>query len=435
MLDGSSRWNPTGSLGRALTVGGVGVAVALAAGRPALVVVVAPLLVAGAMGLLHRPTEEPRVVAAFAHRQLHEGQGMRIRLESLGLDDVEHVTRAVAPQPYVALHPAEGTLGGLVGPDGIPAVEASPRRWGLRTLGAEKVAFTTPWGGYRWGPVTLPGREVAVLPTLSRLRSGGEAPQPIGLIGAHRSRRDGDGTEFSSIRRFHAGDRLRRINWRVSLRHGDLHVQSTRAEEDTAVLIIVDALADYGESDGVGGRESSLDITIRAAAAVADQYVSGGDRVSLRVLSPGGEYAGYGTGTRHLRRLLILLSRIRPGVPRDVAIDQIDFRANAGTVVVVISPMLSGPLATATVRLVRRGLPVIVIDPLPEGTTPSAYPDADPAVADLAWRMRLLDRNQLLSQLAASGCPVVPWNGPRTLEEVLRRVARRGQLPRVVGGA
>jgi uncharacterized protein (DUF58 family) len=434
VLDGSSRWNPTGSLGRALTVGGVGVALALAAGRPALVVVVAPLLVAGAMGLVHRPTEEPRVVASFAHRQLHEGQGMRIRLESIGLDDVEHVTRAMVPLPYVALHPAEGTLGRLAGSDGIPPLEASPRRWGLRTLGAEKVAFTTAWGGYRWGPVSLPGREVAVLPTLTRVRSGGEAPQPIGLIGAHRSRRDGDGTEFSSIRRFHSGDRLRRINWRVSLRQGDLHVQSTRAEEDAAVLIIVDALADYGETEGVGGKESSLDVTVRAAAALADQYVSGGDRVSLRVLSPGGEYAGYGTGTRHLRRILILLSRIRPGVPRDVAIDQIDFRANAGTVVVVISPMLSGPLATATVRLVRRGLPVIVVDPLPPGTTPSAYPDADPAVASLAWRMRLLDRNQLLAQLAAFGCPVVPWHGPRTLEEVLRRLARRGQLPRV-GGA
>jgi uncharacterized protein (DUF58 family) len=442
VLDGSSRWTPTGSLSRALTVGGVGVALALAAGRPALVVLVAPLLVAGAMGLVHRPTEEPRVVASFAHRQLHEGQGMRVRLESFGLDDVEHVTRAMVPQPYVALHPAEGTLGHLLGhalgdpagSEGVPPIEASPRRWGLRTIGAEKVAFTTAWGGYRWGPVSLPGREVAVLPTLARVRSGGEAPQPIGLIGAHRSRREGDGTEFSSIRRFHAGDRLRRINWRVSLRQGDLHVQSTRAEEDTAVLLIVDALADYGGSEGVGGQESSLDVTIRAAAALADQYVSGGDRVSLRVLSPGGEYAGYGTGTRHLRRILILLSRIRPGVPRDVAIDQIDFRTNAGTVVVVISPMLSGPLATATVRLVRRGLPGIVIDPLPPGTTPSAYPDADPEVASLAWRMRLLDRNQLLAQLAASGCPVVPWNGPRTLEEVLRRLARRGQLPRV-GGA
>jgi uncharacterized protein (DUF58 family) len=153
----------------------------------------------------------------------------------------------------------------------------------------------------------------------------------------------------------------------------------------------------------------------------------------LRVLSPGGEYAGYGTGTRHLRRILIVLSRIRPGIPRDVAIDQIDFRTPAGTVVVVISPMLSEPLATATVRLARRGLPVIVVDPLPPGTTPTAYPDADEEVASLAWRMRLLDRSHLLAQLSAAGCPVVPWNGPRTLDEVLRRLARRGQLPRVGG--
>ncbi len=434
MIEPSSRWNPTSSLGRALTVGGVGVALALAMGRPAVVVLVAPLLVAGAMGVLQRPTIEPRVFASFAHHQLHEGQGMRVRLEATDVQDAEQVTRAMVPQPHLALHPVEGTLGHLMGDGGIEPIEASPRRWGLRLIGAEKVAFTTAWGGYRWGPVALPGREVAVLPTLSHFRSGGEAPQPIGLIGAHRSRRDGDGTEFSSIRRFHAGDRLRRINWRVSLRQGDLHVQSTRAEEDAAILLIVDALADFGDSEGIGGSESSLDVTIRAAAALADQYISGGDRVSLRVLSPGGEYAGYGTGTRHLRRILILLSRIRPGVPRDVAIDQIDFRATAGTVVVVISPMLSEALATATVRLVRRGLPVIVVDPLPSGSAPSVSSRADAELAALAWRMRLLDRNHLLARLSASGCPVVPWNGPRTLEEVLRRLARRGQLPRV-GGA
>jgi uncharacterized protein (DUF58 family) len=431
----TSRWNPTGSLGRALTVGGVGVALALAMGRPGVVVLVAPLLVAGAMGALHRPSREPRVFASLGHRQLHEGQGTRARLEVVDTGDVEHVTRAMAPRPFVAMHPALGTVGHLLGPDGgVQPIEVSPRRWGMRMVGAEKVAFTTPWGGYRWGPVLLPGRDVAVMPTSAHVRSSAEAPQPIGLIGAHRSRRDGDGTEFSSIRRFQAGDRLRRINWRVSLRQGTLHVESTRAEEDAAVLLIVDAMADLGLSEGVGGRESSLDVTLRAAAALADQYVSGGDRVSLRVLSPGGEYAGYGTGTRHLRRILILLSRIRPGVPRDVAIDQIDFRATAGTVVVVISPMLSEPLAAATVRLVRRGLPVIVVDPLPPGATPTAYADADEEVARLAWRMRLLDRNHLLARLAAAGCPVVPWNGPRTLEEVLRRLARRGQLPRV-GGA
>ena len=192
----------------------------------------------------------------------------------------------MTPRPHLALHPAEGAVGHLIGTEGIVSIEASPRRWGLRMFGAEKVALTTPWAGYRWGPVVMPGREVAVLPTVSHYRSGGEAPQPIGLIGAHRSRRDGDGTEFSSIRRFHAGDRLRRINWRVSLRQGTLHVESTRAEEDTAVLLIVDAMADYGNSEGLGGAQSSLDVTVRAAAALADQYLSGGDRVSLRVLSP-----------------------------------------------------------------------------------------------------------------------------------------------------
>ncbi len=154
----------------------------------------------------------------------------------------------------------------------------------------------------------------------------------------------------------------------------------------------------------------------------------------MRVLSPGGEYAGYGTGTSHLRRILTLLARIRPGMPRDVAIDRIDFRATAGTVVVVLSPMLSEALASATVRLVRRGLPVIVVDPLAPGATPMVWPDGDARIAALAWRMRLLDRSHLLAALASAGCPVVPWSGPRTLEEVLRRLARRTQLPRV-GGA
>ncbi|MBO0846347.1 MAG: DUF58 domain-containing protein, partial [Nocardioides sp.] len=71
------------------------------------------------------------------------------------------------------------------------------------------------------------------------------------------------------------------------------------------------------------------------------------------------------------------------------------------------------------------------VDPLPEGSAPGVRPDSAARVAALAWRMRLLDRSHLLAQLAGAGCPVVPWNGPRTLEEVLRRLARRSQLPRL----
>ena len=431
MSDPRTHWRPTSALSRSLIVAGAGAGLALTLGRPALVVLVAPLLLLGALGLLNKPVHEPRVHTTLGHVQLHEGQGTRSRLEIFDDEDAEVVTRVMGQAPFVALHPPEGAV--YFFQDRERPVELSPRRWGSRLLGSEKVAMMAPWAGYRWGPRSIPPREMFVLPTLTHLRSVGEAPQPIGLIGAHRSRRDGDGSEFSSIRAFHSGDRLRRINWRVSLRQGALHVESTRAEEDAAVLLIVDATADFGASEGIGGSESSLDVTVRAAAALAEQYLQGGDRVSVRVISPGGEYAGYGTGTTHLRRILALLSRVRPGLPRDIAIDQIDFRTTAGTVVVVLSPMLSEDLAGATVRLVRRGLPVIVVDPLPAGTTPAAWPDSDPRIAELAWRMRLIDRSHLLAALASAGCPVVPWNGPRTLEEVLRRLARRTQLPRVGG--
>ena len=69
---------------------------ALAMGRPAMVVLVAPLLVAGAMAVVHRPTGEPRVFALFGHRQLHEGQGTRARLETADVEDAEH---ALEPCP------------------------------------------------------------------------------------------------------------------------------------------------------------------------------------------------------------------------------------------------------------------------------------------------------------------------------------------------
>ena len=62
------------------------------------------------------------------------------------------MTRISAQAPYVALHPASGRVGGLLA-TACPELEVSPRRWGRRPLGHEKVALTSAWAGYRWGPV------------------------------------------------------------------------------------------------------------------------------------------------------------------------------------------------------------------------------------------------------------------------------------------
>ncbi len=423
-------WTVTPALSRAMVVGVLLVGVAVLLGEPVLVVLAAPLVLLAAVGLVLRPASSPTVRGVLDHVSLYEGQGTRSRLVVSEADGVEHVTRISAQAPYVALHPASGRVSGLLR-DGVPDLEISPRRWGRRTLGEEKVALTSPWAGYRWGPVLERGSEMTVLPASAPFDSAAEAPQPLGLVGANRSRRVGDGTEFSGIRPFHAGDRLRRINWRVSLRTGDLHVVTARAEEDSGVLLVVDALADFGRSGGVDGGASSLDVTMRAASALAEHFARHGDRVALRVIGAGWEVVGYGSGQRHLRRVLGRLAGVRPAQLATDATEKLRFGATAGTVVIVLSPLLSDAVGTATASMHRRGLPVLVVDTLPHDARVIAPEGADPRVADLAWRLRRTERDQLLTALAGLGCPVVAWRGPGTLDAVLHMLARRAQLPQV----
>ena len=198
------------------------------------------------------------------------------------------------------------------------------------------------------------------------------------------------------------------------------------------MLLVVDALADFGRSGGVDGGASSLDVTMRAASALAEHFAHHGDRVSLRVVGGAWEVVGYGSGKRHLRRVLGRLAGVRPARLRDDATtERLRLGATAGTVVIVLSPLMSEAVGVATVSLHRRGLPVLVVDTMPEHAQALATEGADAQVADLAWRLRRTERDELLTALTRDGCPVVAWRGPGTLDDVLHRLARRAQLPQV----
>ena len=158
----TGRWRPTPALARVVVTSAVAVVAAVVAGTPVVMVLGAPFVLAASLALMSRPDSQPELSAQLDHRWLHEGQGTTSRLRVRGGEDVEHVARAVAPSPYVALHPASGLAAGLV--DDPPVVEIGPRRWGRRVLGEEIVALTTPWAGYRWGPVPLHGDQLRVLP-------------------------------------------------------------------------------------------------------------------------------------------------------------------------------------------------------------------------------------------------------------------------------
>ena len=429
-----THWHPTPALLRAVAVSAAGFIGALLLRAPSLVVLAAPLALWSALAVRARPTLRPKPAVSLSNRALVEGQGVTLVLTLGDLEavaEVEHVVRVSGSAPFVARTPANGVVGGS---PGATDLGLSPRRWGRRQFPDGKVALTSAWAGFRFGPVVVPGLEVHALPSTAPFRSHGEAPQPLGLVGSNRSRRTGEGTEFAGIRPFHAGDRLRRVNWRVSLRTGDLHVVTTRAEEDSGVLLVVDALADHGTSGGLDGASSSLDVTVRAAAALAEHHLRAGDRVGLRVIEwRGNVVLAPGAGERHLRRILGTLARISPGDQPGRDLSHQPIRVMPGTVVFVLSPMLHESVVTVTGMLATHGLPVLVIDTLPDGVRPTDESRTQHArLSEAAWRLRRADREALLGSVARTGTPVVPWRGPGTLDEVLHRLARRASLPRQV---
>lgn len=418
-------WEPTGALARAVVVGVLGLVWAVVGGEPALLVLSAPLLLAALPALLRRPRSVPSLWGTVDRASLHEGQSAVLSLEVRGTDprDVEQVTRVVSAGLFERAGPADGHVSVPVERLDETQVVVSARRWGRSTIGEERVALLSGWGGFRWGPTTVSGRTVMVLPRAT-YDSRAESPRPRGLVGAHRSDRPGSGTELAGIRPYQAGDRLRRINWRVSQRTGALHVTTTRAEQDAGLLLVVDLFAEHGVPGGVDGTASSLDLTVRAAAALAEHAVRTGDRVSLRHLGGRARSVAPGSGRRHLRRVLGALADVRAGSSPYDDVSLHDLRVGAGTTVVLLTPLLVESVATTAANLTRRGLPTVVIDTLPPDVRPDDG-DADPRLVELAWRMRRLEREQVRTALDALGCPVVAWQGPGTVDEVLRRLARR----------
>lgn len=422
-------WRPTQALTRALLVGLAGLVAAVVLGSPTAAVVSLPLAMMAGLGLRGRPAGTPRVRSDLARTVLSEGQSTLCRL-TVDTAGVEHLTRVLHPTPYVVSDPPAAVVSGRPADVLDRGIGLTAQRWGRRVAGVELIALTSAWGGFRYGPVETPGRTITVLPNPAPYDATVGMPDPVGLVGAHRSRHQGDGSEYAATRPFAMGDRLRRINWRVSARTGALHVDSSLTEEDSEVLLVVDGLADHGTSGGIDGDASSLDLGVRAAAAIAGQHLRQGDRVGLRILDDHGTSVPRGTGARHLRRILGALATVT-ATESQVADAHPDLHVTAGTVVIVLTPLLAPGLATVVASLARSGVPVMVVDTLPTGLVPVKGAHTSAQTAALAWRMRLIEREAVATRLAALGIPVVPWRGPRTLDEVLRRLARAARLPRV----
>jgi uncharacterized protein (DUF58 family) len=411
---------------RAVVLGAGAALLAAVLRRPDLLVIASPFVVAAVWGLVGRPVNEAIASAQLVESTLREGQSSTLvaTVESLPADATAIVM--LAESAWLDRDPGTG-VANLSGPTATVGIRTM--RWGVRPLGTLSVAASSPCGAFRCGPVGLPPLSVTTLPVPAVFDSSAPAPHPRGVVGTNRSARPGTGSEFSTIRQFQPGDRLRRIHWPVSLRTGQLHVTATYADEDAHVFLLVDAFNDLGPREGVGGRPTSLDVTVRAAGALADHFLRTGDRLTLRTVGAAAmPTPRIGSGTNHLRRVLETLARIEPASERRDdgrrAIRGVDPLALA----LVLTPLIEPTMVELANTLASRGMTTVVIDTLPEHLIQSP---GDPSSA-LAWRVRLLSRRAQVEALTGRGVPVVPWHGPGSLDRVLRDIARRATAPRMV---
>jgi uncharacterized protein (DUF58 family) len=164
------------------------------------------------------------------------------------------------------------------------------------------------------------------------------------LHGDHQGLQPGAGSEAGQGRRYEPGDDVRRIDWNLTARTGDLHVRDTIAERELETWFVIDGTAslDYGTTD-----REKRDLALAVVAAFGFLTAGPGNRT--------GAVCFDGTDTRTVppragrtslvQLLAVLDRRPRAGAGEGslaAALRRVRLLAPRGGLVVVVSDLLDG---------------------------------------------------------------------------------------------
>ncbi|NLF05420.1 MAG: DUF58 domain-containing protein [Actinomycetales bacterium] len=405
-------WRPSTTFVTGAVAGVVLLALGVFAGRPDVA-----LLGAG-----------PVLAAAWSARR--GGTGPVSASEDIELDKNGTMSAERLAASYRVEAPGSGHLRVQVSRFGSLAVEAlvamdddggrtliastSSARNGAQPLFTFDHVAVGPAGSTVAEPGRLDATRIVALPRARRL-----PPLPLpfrlrGLTGAHASRRPGDGGELRDVHQFQPGDRLKRIDWRVTARRSpqldELYVRRDFALADSVVVVVLDSRDDVGPDAATWSgaqpvrpdEHTSLDIAREAAASLATTLVNAGDRVALRDLADARRPIEPGTGRRHLDRFMWHLATTSP---RGAATERVRApQLPSGALVVLLSTFLDPHSALVARQWRRVGHRVIAIDTLPPLRT-----DSLTSRERLAVRLVTIERTDRLAELAGFGVEAFAW--------------------------
>ncbi len=402
-----------------------GLLASLVLSRPEIVALTAPFLLALAAGLALATRPDVAVEVRLEDERLLEGD------ETAAVVSLTAASPADRVDVYLLLPAGIATAEG----DNPAAVRLHAGEWrelelrlradrfGGFVVGPAYIRLSDPLGFVRREAVAPARPPLRVYPTGESLRRVVEPRETQVYAGNEVARTKGEGIEFADLRPWAAGDPVRRVNWRASARRGELHVNELHPERNTDVILFVDSFAEARR-----GGTGTLDLAVRATAALADAYLRRRDRVGL--IGFGGilRWLVPGSGLVQLYRIVdalldtqIVLSYYWK------EIDVIPRRTlPPKALVVALSPLLDERTVAALLDLRARRFDVAVLEisPLPFARRPDQQLDG------LAYDIWALRRDALRHRLRRAGIGVSEWRAgdplPAALEEVraYRRRAR-----------
>ncbi|HEY7539207.1 MAG TPA: DUF58 domain-containing protein [Methylomirabilota bacterium] len=412
-----------------VTLGAWGLVLGVLSGRAELAVVVMPLL----LGLL-------RIGRARAHRDW----SLRRALSATRVLEGERVTvtvtvSAAAPVPLIELlDPLPPSLRLVAGHNrGLFTLDRGrPIEWhyqvecvrrGRVSLGAVQASLWSRAGLEAAATSAAAPAEIRVYPRPLPLRRLPSPRRMQAFVGNYVAPSVGEGLEPGDIRAFAPGDRVRHVNWRASLRFRELFVTRYHQERNADIVLMLDTLAEAGTPSA-----TTLDASIRAAAALATGYLARKDRVGLIEYCGPFRWVRPGSGRAHQERLFeallgadVMFSYVTQEValvPRRILPPQ--------ALVIAISPLLDARFEKALVDLAARGFDLVVLSPSPIPLVRAAMRQS--AAADLACRLWALERQAHAAALQRLGIAIVDWNPDQPLEAALgvSRASRRRAVER-----
>ena len=395
----------------------LGLLASLVLSRPELVALIAPFLLALGAGLALATTPRVSIATSLERERLLEGEETSVRVAIAAASPVDRV------DVYLQLPDGIELLDGInplslrlrAGETRELELVVRARRWGGHLLGPVYARASDPLGFLRWEAIAPARQELRAYPVEDVLQRIVRPADTQVFAGNELARRKGEGIEFADLRAWTPGDAVKRVNWRASARRGELVVNETHPDRNTDVVLFVDSFAEARHAG-----EGTLDLAVRATAALADAYVRRRDRVGL--IGFGGilRWLLPGSGTVQLYRIVDAL--IDTQIVLSYYFREIDVIPRRSlpprALIVALTPLLDQRSIGALLDLRARGYDLAVIDVSPLPYTPRPERGSDAVAYDL-WVLR---RDALRHRLQRAGIAVAEWRVEDPLQLALEEV-------------